>query len=297
MNETCPRVPRPAAGRTTSRARPATAPAAACPAGPIRPASRPGSRTASGSGSSGKGAAGENGGPAGDLFVTVHGRPHRLFGRKGDNLTLDVPVTFDEAALGAEIKVPTLERRPGHAARSRPAPPTAGPAGPRPRRAASKDGTQGRPAGHRRGPGARRARRRGPRRGRRPTARPHGTAAPTRGPSCSRGRRDEPREGRARPRRSHGARTRRPGLRDQRGRRAHRAAPADAAPVRPARAGLPGPHRRRRPPLLAARHRAAPRGRRADRDRASGSRACAGSSSWRTRSPRWPPATRSSPPS
>ena len=56
----------------------------------------------------GKGAAGENGGPAGDLFVTVHVRSHELFGRKGDNLTLEVPVSFDEAALGAEIKVPTL---------------------------------------------------------------------------------------------------------------------------------------------------------------------------------------------
>ena len=55
----------------------------------------------------GKGAAGESGGPAGDLLVTVHVRPHRLFGRKGDNLTLEAPVTFDEAALGAEIKVPT----------------------------------------------------------------------------------------------------------------------------------------------------------------------------------------------
>jgi molecular chaperone DnaJ len=40
--------------------------------------------------------------------VTVHVRSHRLFGRKGDNLTLEVPVSFDEAALGAEIKVPTL---------------------------------------------------------------------------------------------------------------------------------------------------------------------------------------------
>ena len=56
----------------------------------------------------GKGAVGENGGPPGDLLVTVHVRGHRIFGRKGDNLTLEVPVTFDEAALGAEIKVPTL---------------------------------------------------------------------------------------------------------------------------------------------------------------------------------------------
>ena len=60
----------------------------------------------------GKGAAGENGGPHGDLLVTVHVKPHQLFGRKADNLTLEVPVTFDEAALGAEIKVPTLDGAP-----------------------------------------------------------------------------------------------------------------------------------------------------------------------------------------
>lgn len=56
----------------------------------------------------GKGGAGENGGAAGDLYVNVHVRPHRIFGRKGDNLTLTVPVLFTEAALGAEIEVPTL---------------------------------------------------------------------------------------------------------------------------------------------------------------------------------------------
>lgn len=56
----------------------------------------------------GKGGAGENGGAPGDLYVLVHVSPHRLFGRKGDNLTLTAPVTFAEAALGAEIEVPTL---------------------------------------------------------------------------------------------------------------------------------------------------------------------------------------------
>jgi len=60
----------------------------------------------------GKGAAGANGGPAGDLFVIVKVTPHRLFARKGDNLTLEVPVSFHEIALGAEIKIPTLGGAP-----------------------------------------------------------------------------------------------------------------------------------------------------------------------------------------
>jgi molecular chaperone DnaJ len=57
----------------------------------------------------GKGTAGNNGGPPGDLYVTVHVAPHPVFGRKGDDLSLRVPVTFSEAALGAEVKVPTLD--------------------------------------------------------------------------------------------------------------------------------------------------------------------------------------------
>jgi molecular chaperone DnaJ len=60
----------------------------------------------------GKGAPGESGGPAGDLFVTVRVAAHPLFGRKGDHLTLVVPVSFDEAALGAAITVPTLGGTP-----------------------------------------------------------------------------------------------------------------------------------------------------------------------------------------
>jgi molecular chaperone DnaJ len=57
----------------------------------------------------GKGTTGSNGGPPGDLYVTVHVAPHPLFGRRGNDLLLRVPVTFSEAALGAEVKVPTLD--------------------------------------------------------------------------------------------------------------------------------------------------------------------------------------------
>ncbi len=57
----------------------------------------------------GRGGAGRGGGPAGDLWVTVRVAPHDIFGRKGRNLTLTVPITFAEAALGAGITVPTLD--------------------------------------------------------------------------------------------------------------------------------------------------------------------------------------------
>jgi molecular chaperone DnaJ len=57
----------------------------------------------------GKGGAGRNGGPNGDLYVIVEVGRDEMFGRKGRNLTLTVPITFPEAVLGAEIKVPTLD--------------------------------------------------------------------------------------------------------------------------------------------------------------------------------------------
>ncbi|MBF8190758.1 molecular chaperone DnaJ [Nonomuraea sp. K274] len=60
----------------------------------------------------GKGAPGENAGPAGDLYIQTHVKTHPVFGRSGDNLTITVPVTFTEAALGAEIKVPILKGMP-----------------------------------------------------------------------------------------------------------------------------------------------------------------------------------------
>ena len=54
----------------------------------------------------GKGAPGEAG--PGDLFIHLHVKPHPIFSRKGENLMITLPVTFSEAALGADIKVPTL---------------------------------------------------------------------------------------------------------------------------------------------------------------------------------------------
>jgi molecular chaperone DnaJ len=58
----------------------------------------------------GRGAAGRGGGPAGNLYVVVHTGTHPVFGRKGKDLTVTVPVTFPEAALGTNITIPTLDR-------------------------------------------------------------------------------------------------------------------------------------------------------------------------------------------
>jgi molecular chaperone DnaJ len=58
--------------------------------------------------SSGNGEAGLRGGPSGDLYVVLHVKPHEIFQRDGDDLLCEVPVSFVQAALGAEIDVPTL---------------------------------------------------------------------------------------------------------------------------------------------------------------------------------------------
>ena len=57
----------------------------------------------------GQGEPGYNGGPAGDLYIVLNVKPHQMFKRNGADLYLDIPISFDQAALGAEITVPTLE--------------------------------------------------------------------------------------------------------------------------------------------------------------------------------------------
>jgi molecular chaperone DnaJ len=57
----------------------------------------------------GKGNAGRNGGPEGDLIITIHVTPHKVFHRSGQDLEMTLPVTYAEAALGAKIEIPTLE--------------------------------------------------------------------------------------------------------------------------------------------------------------------------------------------
>ena len=61
----------------------------------------------------GQGEAGLRGAPSGDLYVTVHVRPDKVFGRDGDDLTVSVPVSFHELALGTTLSVPTLEGKVG----------------------------------------------------------------------------------------------------------------------------------------------------------------------------------------
>ncbi len=57
----------------------------------------------------GMGGAGAGGGPPGDLLIEITVRPHPIYKRKGDDIYLELPVTFGEAALGAKIEIPTLD--------------------------------------------------------------------------------------------------------------------------------------------------------------------------------------------
>ncbi|MCI7125593.1 MAG: molecular chaperone DnaJ [Agathobaculum sp.] len=59
----------------------------------------------------GQGSAGVNGGPAGDLIVTVSIRPHPIFTRKGQDVLIDIPISFAQAALGDTLQVPTVDGR------------------------------------------------------------------------------------------------------------------------------------------------------------------------------------------
>ena len=83
---------------------------------------------------------------------TSRSRRHRVFGRKDDNLTIDVPVSFDEAALGGEVKIPTLGGAPV-TLKLPPGTPNGRTFRVRGKGATKRDGTQGRPARHGRGAG------------------------------------------------------------------------------------------------------------------------------------------------
>ena len=57
----------------------------------------------------GQGHAGKNGGPSGDLLITITVRPHELFRREGTSVLCDAPITFAQAVLGAELEIPTID--------------------------------------------------------------------------------------------------------------------------------------------------------------------------------------------
>lgn len=108
--QTCPKCS--GAGRTVDK------PCRKCSgAGRVERASRkiiripPGVDTGTRLRSSGDGEAGNRGGPPGDLFVVLHVKPHSFFQREGDDLVYDLPISFVQAALGAEIEVPSLSAK------------------------------------------------------------------------------------------------------------------------------------------------------------------------------------------
>ena len=124
----------------------------------------------------GKGAAGRGNAPSGDLYVVVRVDRHGVFGRRGRNLTLTVPVSYPEAALGTTLTVPTLDEPV--TLRVPPGTPSGRTFRVKGRGVPGRQaGRDRRPAGHRRGGGARDADRRAAcrRRGTRQGGRPAGT--------------------------------------------------------------------------------------------------------------------------
>ena len=59
----------------------------------------------------GKGGRSSDGTAAGDLYIVCHVQPHPVFGREGNDLYLDVPLTIAEATLGAKVEIPTMDKR------------------------------------------------------------------------------------------------------------------------------------------------------------------------------------------
>lgn len=57
----------------------------------------------------GEGEPGENGGPKGDLYIVIHVKKHKLYTRKGNNVICDIPITFTQATLGADLKIPMVD--------------------------------------------------------------------------------------------------------------------------------------------------------------------------------------------
>ena len=199
----------------------------------------------------GRGASGRNGGPAGDLLVEIHVAPHAHFGRNGNDLTVARAGHFAEAALGADVDVPTLDGPPSRCA-SRPGTQP----GSRHRVKGKGIATRRRRRAHHRRPDRHRRRRR--------------ADAPDRGAERQPSRQLAGGHYRWRHRGVSGvsdatSNSRR--LRHLGRRRAGRHASPDAAHLRAPRAGQPGPHPGRQPPLQRRRHRGAAAHRRAGRRR------------------------------
>ena len=76
---------------------------------PFRPRSPPASTTARPFPSGDRATPASNGGPAGDLLITITVRPHELFRRDGTSVLCEAPITFAQAALGAELEIPTID--------------------------------------------------------------------------------------------------------------------------------------------------------------------------------------------